>query len=360
MKSIVKVARKNMLLAKIYTVYTYIKLIIRKESKTNKEILNVINMFVDEEKLNNKDYLRKIKYDMLFSKLVYRIRFDEYFLFEFENLSKEGRRSFIGAYERIEVWKSFGTEESKKKFDDKYEAYKIFEKYYKRDIIKISNDSDYEMFENFVKKHDEFMVKPIGKAFGNGIYHVDMKKEQSSQKEIFMQILDKGESIIEERIQQVSEMAMFHPSSVNTVRLATFISGDEVSNCLSFLRMGRGNSVVDNAGAGGIFATIDVATGIVITQGISENGEQYIIHPDTGMKIVGYQIPKWNELLELTQKLARIVPEQKYVGWDLALTKDGWIVVEGNANGQLVHQYADKSGCRAAMEKILGSKMEGR
>lgn len=36
---------------------------------------------------NNKFDLQKIKYDMIFCKLFYRVRFDEYFLFNFECLS---------------------------------------------------------------------------------------------------------------------------------------------------------------------------------------------------------------------------------------------------------------------------------
>lgn len=109
---------------------------------------------------------------------------------------------------------------------------------------------------------------------------------------------------------------------------------------------GCGDSIVDNGGVGGIFSTIDVMTVVVTTSGVSEKGESYISHPDSGVQILGAKIPQWNELLKLVEELAKVIPEQKYVGWDLTLTGSGWIMVKGNANGQLIHQYSNKVGCR--------------
>lgn len=357
--SIKKVAQKYVFIGKFYTIFSYVRLMTQKESKNKSKLLHAINTFIEKEKLSDKKYLKKVTFNMLFSKLVYRITFDEYFIFDFEKLSEKGRRSFIGNYEKDDICNLLGTAESKLIFSDKFMTYKTFERYYKRDIIKISDQSDYTLFENYVKGHNDFMVKPISKSLGKGIYHINMQKEKVDIRELFERILETEVCVLEERIQQVPEMAMFHPFSVNTIRLTTIIQNNVVTNCYSFFRMGRGNNVVDNAGAGGIFATVDIATGIVITLGISETGECYINHPDTGVKIIGYQIPQWDKLLELAEELARIVPEQQYVGWDLALTNEGWVVVEGNGKGQLLHQYANKAGYRIELEKILGNKMKG-
>ena len=35
-------------------------------------------------------------------------------------------------------------------------------------------------------------------------------------------------------------------------------------------------------------------------------------------------------------ELARQIPSNRYAGWDLALTKNGWLMIEGNARGQFV------------------------
>ena len=68
---------------------------------------------------------------------------------------------------------------------------------------------------------------------------------------------------------------------------------------------------------------------------------------------MGFAIPAWDDLLSLAEKLAKVVPEQKYVGWDFALTDNGWILVEGNTRGQFLHQYCEKKGCRKAIESVI-------
>jgi glutathione synthase/RimK-type ligase-like ATP-grasp enzyme len=54
------------------------------------------------------------------------------------------------------------------------------------------------------------------------------------------------------------------------------------------------------------------------------------MHPITGTGIVGFQVPLWDESLRLTQEAAKLVPEVAYVGWDVAVTPDGPVLVEGN------------------------------
>ena len=37
--------------------------------------------------------------------------------------------------------------------------------------------------------------------------------------------------------------------------------------------------------------------------------------------------------------MASECPDVHYVGWDLALTDDGWVMIEGNEDGQFGFQY---------------------
>ena len=53
----------------------------------------------------------------------------------------------------------------------------------------------------------------------------------------------------------------------------------------------------------------------------------------------GWRIPRWNELIETAENLFReCLPENKYIGFDFALTDNGWVLIEGNW-GQFVGQY---------------------
>ena len=50
-----------------------------------------------------------------------------------------------------------------------------------------------------------------------------------------------------------------------------------------------------------------------------------------------------------------VIPSIHYVGWDLAHTENGWVIVEGNHTGQFVGQQMPlNKGCAREVEEILG------
>lgn len=147
-------------------------------------------------------------------------------------------------------------------------------------------------------------------------------------------------------------MAQFHPSSLNTIRVATVKFDDGVEVIEAFFRTGRGGNIVDNAGAGGVFGTIDIETGIIDAVG-DEYGNLYEVHPDSGLPIKGFAIPRWEEAKAMAIELADIVKGNRYSGWDLALTENGWIMIEGNARGQFVWQMPRQKGWLSEANAIL-------
>ena len=175
-----------------------------------------------------------------------------------------------------------------------------------------------------------------------------------SKNSLFNELLAeyKNTFLIEELIKQSPEMAKFHPASVNTVRVPTVRFDDEILILHPFFRTGRGNNCVDNAGAGGVFGVVDPESGIV-TQAADEKGIFYNNHPDTKEKMLGFKIPKWNEAVSFAKELAQVTPDNRYTGWDLALTDSGWIMVEGNSTGQFVWQIPEQKGSREELNNIL-------
>jgi hypothetical protein len=164
--------------------------------------------------------------------------------------------------------------------------------------------------------------------------------------------------VMEELIRQGSEMAVLHPQSVNTVRITTLRVGDKINIIHPFFKVGRAGNIVDNAAQGGIFGVIDIDTGVV-TSACDKHGNRYIRHPETGVQLIGFVIPKWEEALELSRELSKVVPEAIYVGWDLAYTEDGWVVVEGNSRAQFVcYQIAEQKGFRKELESMLGCSLK--
>ena len=171
----------------------------------------------------------------------------------------------------------------------------------------------------------------------------------------FSSFLSKGSWIIEEVIKQDSEMASFNESSVNTIRIPSFISETGEHVILNpTIRTGRKGFVVDNAGAGGITAMIDVQTGIIITDGIDKKYNRYSIHPDSNKQFKGTMIPHWKELKETVEKVHRSLPSRhRYVGFDFALSNNGWILIEGNWGQLIGSQTATQVGVRYQFEKLM-------
>ncbi len=100
-------------------------------------------------------------------------------------------------------------------------------------------------------------------------------------------------------------------------------------------------------------ASIDSETGILRTNGIDESNNEYARHPDTGIPIKGFKIPQWEEAVDLAKKLACVVPTNRYIGWDLALTDHGWVMVEGNSSAQMgLHQFCDLKGMRKNLDEL--------
>jgi hypothetical protein len=318
----------------------------------DEELNRIIDDFVIKEKQSDLNYINLLKIDMIKARYKYGCDFDEYFLYNFERLSDIGRASFITEGIRHNYYELLNRKENNIIYDNKFETYKLYGKYYKRDLMRVSEETDYSNFIKFIDKHPRFIVKPIDSSCGQGVILYDATL-YNYPKEIFNTLIGSGDVVIEELINQTDKMALLHPNSVNTVRFTT-IWGGGVWLMNPFIRWGRNNSVFDNASSGGVFACVDLATGIVNTCGVDKYGHRYVSHPDTNVPIVGFQIPKWSEAIELVKELANVLPSSRCIGWDLALTHNGWVMVEGNSGSQFIgQQIPDQIGKRVLFEKKM-------
>lgn len=300
------------------------------------ETRQVLETFVSTEKKADRHYMRRLTLDMLFSVFYYQVSREEYFLYHFEGKTDEERRAYIGDTEKNKLCAEIGDAESKKTLADKYECYVFFKEFFRRDVIKVSSQEDKAVFEEFLSKHKEFMVKPIDGSGGKGIYRI--VAEGMAINECFQTVLASGSCVVEQCIEQAYELAQFHPQSVNTIRIATFNNAGNIKILFSIFRTGTGNTVVDNTDQGGVFASVNTENGKIESDAYAENGDIYQMHPDTGCVFNGFQVPHWSDLLHTTLKAAQSFPQHNYICWDFALTDSGWIIVEANSKGAMLVQ----------------------
>ncbi len=140
-------------------------------------------------------------------------------------------------------------------------------------------------------------------------------------------------------VRQADYAAAIFPDSLNTIRVVTVNVGEGPYILAAAHRFGgAGTGGVDNFSAGGVVARIDTATGRMgraFRVGPDNRLEWLERHPDTGAPIAGRQVPGWKRVVDLAHALCAALPFLPYVGWDIAITPDGPLVVEGNAHPSL-------------------------
>ena len=294
--------------------------------------------------------------DMMYCLYVLGYQHYEYFCYDFENKSFEERKSFMSNNNIMDYYKSLNKDKNAKKIlGNKYLTYLNFKEFFKRDIIKITNNQNKEEFIEFCNKHSKFIIKPINGALGRKIEIIDCNKYKNID-EVFEYLLSlKTEIICEELISQISDFSEIHKESVNTVRIFSYYNGTESSIVCAWLKAGKGKAIVDNGGSGGMLASIDIKNGIVQTDARDESANTYIMHPDTGFVFKDFKIKKWKELLTMVHKMVRKIPGVPMIGWDFALSEEkGWQLIEGNEGGQIfLNQIPLKEGRREQYEKIF-------
>ena len=174
-------------------------------------------------------------------------------------------------------------------------------------------------------------------------------------------VREKKMVVLEHQLIQHPDMARLHPGSVNTMRILTDNVKGNVTIAYIIVKMGTGDSVCDNSGQGGILARVDADTGRITTPATDDYFNLYDKHPDTGIPLVGYQLPMVPEAIALAKEAAQVFPGMGHVGWDMAITPDGPAIIEGNNFPgtdlcQLAPLWPEKTGLWPYYKRILNLK----
>jgi len=264
--------------------------------------------------------------DMIRCGIKYQAGYYDYQEFEFYNLNKEERKTYLTRGKNNEIVKKFNDRTSFHKFENKAEFNSIFNKYLKRNWM-VLNDNNYSDFEKFLKDNKSIIVKPIDDEGGNGVEKF-VYSDDLDCKELYNKLISNGQLLIEECIKQHEDMNVLYEKSVNTMRMFTFYKNGKSYFLQAVLKIGNGG-VVDNFSSGGMYTYVSDA-GDVYVEAIDKNDNIYHTHPISNHKIVGFKVPMFKEAVELVKESAKVIPEVAYVGWDVAISENGPVIVEGN------------------------------
>lgn len=105
---------------------------------------------------------------------------------------------------------------------------------------------------------------------------------------------------------------------------------------------------VDNMKAGGLLSAVDLPSGAIGVACKGYGGGDYERHPVTGAPITGRVLPHWEESKALVVRAHQAFGEYALIGWDVAMTPEGPLLIEGNGKpGVLMPQRAARVGLGA-------------
>lgn len=269
--------------------------------------------------------------DMIYCLHRFGISFKDYCIYGFVDKNYHCRMSFVADKLRYYYCDILNEQNVLPLMTDKYACYQQYQKFFKRDVLGCYNEMDRDAFIAYVRKYKQFIFKPLEEHSGHGIKIISARDVDVYT--FFTEMIKKGAFVVEELINQGKEVSIIHPQSVNSLRVLTFVLGEKVNIIGVTWRIGVGSAVMDNAGSGGIYASVDPKYGFVQTDAINYKGEHFNIHPDTGVQIVGYKLPKWDEALSLIHDIATHIKGTTLIPWDIAYSDKGWLMVEANDNG---------------------------
>ncbi len=292
--------------------------------------------------------------------------YEHYAVYGFWDLSEKEQDTYFTKGDARKLSKLYNTNKKLIRiFMDKDLFLKNFDQFIGRPWI-ATDEMEYDTFKQKFASEKKIIYKPISSSGGKGIEVFELNKD--NRKAVFSQLKEYPRGIIEGFVNQHPMMKKLSVNSVNTIRVVTVqtyndipgVEKGKVHFLYAGIRMGCGDSYVDNLHSGGMMANVDIDTGVVVTPAVDFNRNSYTHHPETGEKILGFKVPYFDEIKKLIVSAYGSLPG--YYGWDIAITENGPIVIEVNtAPGAVCLQspfVPEKKGMRHVIAKFLGEGAE--
>lgn len=226
----------------------------------------------------------------------------------------------------------------------------------------------------FLDNHlpSEFVAKPVTGAYGHGFNY--FRRVQMGYQDAFGKFLDTSmlynalasgnRFIIQERLYNHPALVRLSDTeSLQTIRCIT-LAGDrgDVRILHAHLKIIDANQIVDtflDGLTGNVEAPIELASGTLKSANrVPGTGAPVVrldVHPKTRVEFSGIQLPFWAKACDLAREVAtRFVPVRT-IGWDIALTPEGPVVLEGNIWWDPPNQH----GCMRTLVEALTDRCGG-
>ncbi|MFT6443714.1 MAG: hypothetical protein ACJASM_003277 [Salibacteraceae bacterium] len=314
-----------------------------------------LKSFIDFAKKTTDKSGLKLFLGMLIDSYRYKISLLEYYQFGFyRGVSNSEKENWAGTGYMFEYQKVMNPLGKREILNDKTLFHKKYKDYFKHHVLDLAEMRLKPSSVQDMLKMPKVVLKESEGKCGLGTAFVDSKGYTPESIVSYME--QSGFDLAETYITQHPDLNRLSPSGVNTVRIFTQLNAKNEVEILGCRQRVSVNSPVDNLAAGNLAATIDEKTGIIVGAAvysdITKAKEEF--HPITKVEFAGFQIPFWQECLDLVKKAALEHPQNRSIGWDIVITSEGPGLIEGNHDWcKLVWQLPVNQGLKPILENHL-------
>ena len=201
-----------------------------------------------------------------------------------------------------------------------------------------------ESFDMFLSKRTkDTFIKKLNGENGDGVYLIKAGDFFSS----YLEKIKGSEYIVQDKVEQNKYLNEINPSCLNTIRIVTIIGRRSKKPNIfgQLIRIGC-NAINDNISTGGVGLGIKKDDGLTVKYAVGHHKVE-IQHSITKKYYENNKIPYWNEVKELVLKAHSFLPEVPTIGWDVAITPNGPILLEGNDNWEISVIQDSNGGLKA-------------
>ena len=139
------------------------------------------------------------------------------------------------------------------------------------------------------------------------------------------------------------------PDAIGPLRIMTiYDKQDEPSALLGLMRSPlSGTYAGPGKGKQIVMSTVDLQNAVLMKSKLYEGGKtQHITtHPITGIDLDGFSLPQLPDAIKLALRSHKMLPMIGVIGWDIAMTDHGPVIIEGNSNPAVgKYQAVDERG----------------
>lgn len=308
---------------------------------------------------------------LLYLKKKYGLRYGEFRTIKNMFISKEKKDSFYSWDEYISNCLKINPPSKLSILRDKRTVIKRLPQYLGRECLIEEFKNNIE-FISFARRHTAFYAKKDFSTTGLGIRVFRDIYTEEDRKRAYEICKEEERVIIEEFIPQHPVLSAIYPHVVNTIRLHTLRTEDGIKIVFIpelYIPSGGERDTIHTANIR-YKVFIDIDTGRLWDKAFSVDGLEVVrygeaYHPDTGTTFGDICIPFWKEAKAMVIDAASFIPELSFIGWDVAISPDGPVIIEGNAISGFMRVYQMENalvnggyGLRKEYEEMFASAVK--